>query len=205
MGKKKKKKKLSRSPRATTKVTRDFRPRPGARLNRTQARKYGKRIYELADMGVEITPQSLLDDAKRKSSPLHDYVEWNDKAAAHMWRIEQMKYLSRSIEVIEVDDDEQEVIAPILISIPTGPETRQYIPTHEVMADPDFRQQAVLQAAHELRAAADKYEYMKELASLCRNIQGRVKTVIEAINKSRAKGPTSKRKKKVRIYRHTAG
>lgn len=202
--KKKKAKKVSKNI-GTTTVSRDFRPRPGARLSKAQARKYGKRIYELADQGIKITAQNLLKDAAKKSSPLHDYVEWDDVQAANNWRLEQMKYLSRSIEVVEIDDNEQEIIAPILINIPTGPKEREYIPTHEVMANPTHRQLAVLQAAQDLKSAAEKYEYMKELSSLCKNIKGRVKSIIDAINKSRAKGPKSKRKKKARLYRHSAG
>jgi hypothetical protein len=58
------------------------------------------RIKQLEDREGRITPDVVLKDAEKSSSPLHDYFEWNDTKAAHAYRVDQARMLIRSVEVI---------------------------------------------------------------------------------------------------------
>ncbi|KKN61992.1 hypothetical protein LCGC14_0516700 [marine sediment metagenome] len=180
---------------------RDFKPGPGARLNKVEAKTYGAALYDLASSGVDCTPENIVSAASQGSSPLNPYFDWVNKVAADKWRIEQAKYLCRSIIVIDTDARGQMIESPIMISIQTGDRQtdRRYFPTFEVMSDPDMRQQALINAANDLRHIADKYQYMKVLAKLCNTIRGKCDSILSGINKERKH---QKRPRKIYLSRH---
>ena len=41
--------------------------------------------------GGRVTPEEVIDAARRTDSPLHDYFDWDDTSAAHKYRIEQAR------------------------------------------------------------------------------------------------------------------
>jgi hypothetical protein len=59
-----------------------------------------KRIQELAEKhGGSLTPEIVLNDAKRAKSPLHPFFIWDDSEAAQKYRLYQASYLIRKIKV----------------------------------------------------------------------------------------------------------
>ena len=80
---------------------------------KVRAEVVGREIEKLIkeNEGVVI-PETVVRKAKPKRSPLHKCFEWDDKKAAHLYRIEQAKGLLRSVTVViqESDDEEGETI-----------------------------------------------------------------------------------------------
>ena len=67
-----------------------YKPVRGSSLTLEQAQSYGEHIETLIEENNgSIVAAQVVDDAKAKSSPLHDFFEWNDKQAAIKWRLEQ--------------------------------------------------------------------------------------------------------------------
>lgn len=67
-----------------------------------------KRINELASKNDgRVTPDMVVADAKRVTSPLHSLFDWDDSEAAHKWRIEQARTIIRSVKVTVTVDRKQ--------------------------------------------------------------------------------------------------
>lgn len=46
-------------------------------------------LQKIVDAGAALTPKGVLESARKKSSPLHKYFEWEDSKAAEKYRLEQ--------------------------------------------------------------------------------------------------------------------
>lgn len=81
--------------------------------------------------------EALLKKAKAKASPLHPFAEWDNDKAAHSYRIGQMSRLVRSVEVVHVDREKQEVarVRAFPVIERKGEKTGTYHPINVVMAD----------------------------------------------------------------------
>lgn len=55
--------------------------------------KVDQALQALYEKHGVLTPEIVLNDARRKSSPLHYEFDWDDSTAAHRWRIEQARKL----------------------------------------------------------------------------------------------------------------
>jgi len=102
--------------------------------------------------------------ASDEGSPLHAAFEWDDRIAAGAYRIEQAKYLIRSIEVVmETPGDAKPVRAFVSV---VRDEDRSYTSVSHALADPDLRQQVLLNALRELEAWRHRYAELVELANV---------------------------------------
>lgn len=108
--------------------------------------------------------EMVVEAARKKTSPLHPAFEWNDAAAADAYRVEQAKYLIRSIEVIvEADANSRPVRAFVSV---VRDEDRSYTSVSHALADPELRRQVLLSALKELEAWRVRYAELVELANV---------------------------------------
>ena len=71
-------------------------------------------VHKLLAQHDGITPELLLNTARRKSSPLHNLFDWDDSVAAEKWRTHQARKLARAIHVIPEEVERPEP-RPILV------------------------------------------------------------------------------------------
>jgi hypothetical protein len=103
------------------------------------------------------TRADLLEEATPETSPFHGYFEWNDRKAAHQYRLGQSSQLLCSLHV--------EVITPVgqFITMrafaPVAPPGRDtgFLAIDRIMSDPVLRDQHVRDALGELRSFATKF------------------------------------------------
>jgi len=89
-------------------MNKDYKPRKGSRLTKEQAELYGNHIDVLMEgRGGEITPQEILEDATKISSPLHDHFECSDTEAADKYRLDQARYLMINIVTVTIVAEKQ--------------------------------------------------------------------------------------------------
>jgi len=151
-----------------------FRPVHGSRLSQSQADKYGGRIAKLQEKSSDkaITPEEVLEDAKKKSSPLHDFFDWDDMSAASAYRIDQARYLLRSIEIVIVQEDSSEVEVRAFHNVTIVPvkdkeEKKQvYVGVERAMKEEKLRKQVVDRALRELAVWEKKYKVYSELDAI---------------------------------------
>jgi len=142
----------------------------GAHIENKKAQAYGEELVKIAKENKNrLKPEMVLDESRKKGSVLHDYFEWDDSLAGEKYRIEQARYLIRSIKItIEHGDEKYEVRSFISLMIQNGdvkPE-RKYIPSEVVFKDKVFRKQAIKEAMSEFIAIQMKYRDIKELAEI---------------------------------------
>lgn len=119
-----------------------------------------RRIYE--NTGA-LTPQSVVDIARPKGSPLHSHFEWNDKVAGEKYRLSQAGELIRSVRLERGDGREKfgslrefhSIRAPGVDD--EGP-TNAYKPLDEIMRNPIETELLRRQMETDWRALKARYE-----------------------------------------------
>ncbi|MAG77182.1 MAG: hypothetical protein CL811_10540 [Colwelliaceae bacterium] len=119
-------------------MAKKYNPRKGCHLSKEQAQRYGSRIAELMKTG-KVTASDVLTDAKRRSSPLNGFFEWDDSVAGEKYRSKQATYLLTNIvEVVEVEG----VRTPVRSFFSVNQEPRKegvYVTVKEATTKPKYR------------------------------------------------------------------
>ena len=71
----------------------------GSRVS-LDAQATGAHLYKLLKSEHQLTAAIVLRDAKKARSPLHDHFEWDDGEAAQQYRLNQARYVLRSVVVL---------------------------------------------------------------------------------------------------------
>ena len=116
--------------------------------------------------GGEVLPKELVDQARDPKNPCHCNFTWSDSKAAEERRLDQARYLLRSVVVVHV---KHEVVTtrPTVVCVRYGGQTTEpYQDFISVMKDPQQRALYLNVAKQELQAFAKKYEQLTELAKV---------------------------------------
>jgi hypothetical protein len=104
-----------------------------------------------------LTPDNVVDAAEDEASPLHQCFEWDNDAAAHMFRVEQARHLIRSVRV-DVTTSHHTVRVPAFVHDPECERGEQgYVSIRQLSSDEDKSREVVIaefsRAASALRRA----------------------------------------------------
>lgn len=103
-------------------------------------------LRQLADAnGGLLTPEIVVDAARQEDSPLHTAFEWDNKEAAHQYRIEQARRLIRSVKVVVTVEDRAVKIPMFVRDSTREPHVPGYVRTQEAALEED-RARAILLA-----------------------------------------------------------
>lgn len=106
----------------------------------------------------------VLKEARKASSPLHSAFEWDDKKAAHHYRLSQAGELIRAVVVI---DDSKPESAPVRAFVNVGEnEERGYTSVVAAMSDTVMRAQVIARAWKELEDWRKRYEELLEFSQV---------------------------------------
>lgn len=125
----------------------------GEELERIRVRNNGR-----------LTQEDVLDEAKNAASPLHPAFEWNDKKAAHQYRLTQAGYLIRMITVAPAEP-EAATTKPVRAFVNVERESdRSYTSVAHALSDQELRAQVLARAMKELHDWRQRYQDLVELA-----------------------------------------
>lgn len=145
----------------------------GSHLSDDQAQIVGEELETIKETEGQLTPAIVVKRAEKEESKLHGFFTWDDKAAADEYRLNEARYLLRSVEVyyeVEPGGDEKPVRA--FYHVEDDEEGAIYVDIDDVVSNDDYRQQIIDKALREMRSWAAKYRQYKELSP-----------VVEAIDK----------------------
>jgi hypothetical protein len=113
----------------------------------------------------ELTPLDVVNDARHNNSPLHQFFEWNDGAAAERYRLSQARGLIRSVVAIyrEPKQPQRKVRAFVHINEPGAPHYRS---VGHAMSQKKTRDLVLQQAWREFQSWRRRYKELDEFASL---------------------------------------
>ena len=132
-----------------------------------------QRIY---DRRGELTPQLVVTAARRPTSPLHGYLQWDDSEAAKRWRLYQASELIRSVKVTYREDDDGPHDLRAWINVrPEDGRGGQYRPVMDVAQDEFARTLVLTQMEREWKTMRERYNTFEEFIEMVKaDIIGRV-------------------------------
>jgi hypothetical protein len=115
-----------------------------------------------------LTAETLLDEAKKKSSPLHEFFDWDDSSAGEKWRLQQARVLINEVKII-VDSKEMYAFENVRVVVSEAKQdikeesTREYKPIVEILSKEEYRNQVIQQALENISYWKEKYSEYSEL------------------------------------------
>ncbi len=153
-----------------TKKQREFTTRYAAVFGTTikdkDARVIGRRLEQLHKKHKDLTPETVLEDARRPQSVLHKYFEWDDTVAAEKWRREQARQLVKAVRVIIESDGEEPREMRAFVRVVGEEKKAVYLPAIEAMSDANYRRQVLDQLRKELGDIQTRYGRVLDVAQL---------------------------------------
>lgn len=157
-------------------------PATGSRLSLAEAERYGTALTTLAEEhGGQLSPEAIVAAAAKPRTTatkvLHEWFEWEAERAASQWRVEQAKYLLRSIQFVAIVDGKEQspVHAFYNVSPPELAEeerTTAYVSVDTLLNDDVLRAQYVERLRREaLQWLARAAMYEKEFPDICEAIR----------------------------------
>lgn len=124
-----------------------------------------KELDDLADSNEGIlTAEAVVDYARNRETALHAAFVWDNKEAAHLYRLDQARQLIRFYIVHEQPDDR-----PIraYISVPSDRTTSGgYRKTLEVLQNDSWVAELVNEVAAKVKQMKDSYAHLRQLDDL---------------------------------------
>jgi len=121
----------------------------------------------------ENVTKEVLELARPRSSPIHEFFTWDDTAAAEQYRLKQAQTLISCL-VVEIENIEyRKYVTPCLIE-ETG--SKAYVEINKARATPEIWEQILDRAMNDAILFRERYNHLKEL--------GPIITAISKVEKS---------------------
>jgi len=151
----------------------------GSRVSGVKAQAVGEELQKLRDRDGRIETLVVLNEAKKKRSPLHNAFEWDDSVAAHQHRLYQARHLIRSMEIIIEDRPEP---AFVHIKVNHG---GYYQSTEVAVQNVDEWELVRTQAIRHLQSASVSLDVLDQVAVRINHAnRGTVKSVRSAVDRA---------------------
>lgn len=139
----------------------------GSQLAHLDPQPIGEHLARLQAL-KPLRPEQIVEDAKKRKSPLHDCFEWDDERAAFRHRIEQARHLiGRLVEVTITKGVETDTKAFYNVRIVTDKTATQgYVTADVAMSDAALRRQLLNRALGEAKSWRERYDELKELSTI---------------------------------------
>lgn len=125
------------------------------------------RLVALRKRKGSLAPSDVVDDARAKTSPLHECFEWNNSTAAEQWRLLQARNLIGALVMVPDDGDENTEPVRCFVSVNRNSEDSDesdYTPLNvlmrEMASDPETRQQMLLRAIRAAQTLKRQYGHL---------------------------------------------
>ena len=146
--------------------------REGSHL-RGDPEKVAKHLERIANKhGGDLRPDAVVENARRKASPIHDYFEWDDAVAAEAHREEQARHLIRSI--VKITDTGDPVRAYHHVTYITGTEDdtgRGYVTLERAASEEQLRVQIIRRLYAQARGFAREARAFEEFAGVVKALE----------------------------------
>lgn len=113
-----------------------------------------------------IRPVDVVDAARDKSSPMHDWFQWDDGEAAHQYRLQQARELLRVYVNVTPADNVTPVRAFVSLTSDRTKDGGGYRTMPDVLSDAELSARMLADAFVQFRNMRKKYEHLKQLAKV---------------------------------------
>ena len=139
-----------------------YKAAPGAGYTDAQAETIGRRLEQLGQSSYrDISPGKIIADARKKSSPLNQFFEWDDSEAAARYRLWQARNIVNHLQIV-IKTGSREIETKAYHSVVVGQqegEVRVYRPTMSMKGptEGEIRRQVLDSARRELASWRKRY------------------------------------------------
>lgn len=152
--------------------------------DKANPQKIGEALTKISAVnGGHLVPAAVVDAARDTKSVLHRHFEWNDKAAAEKFRLDQARSLIRCIHVENEDTEIGATRAFLSIRDKSGVSYRTIA---DVLNSADLQQRLLAQAEKDLLAFEARYQNLEDICSLIRAARERLAVRRQAGQDNRA-------------------
>lgn len=149
----------------------------------------GERLDTIAARnGGRLQPRAVIEDARKRSSPLHVHFEWSDKAAADEYRVQQARELIRSVRIVAPDDGPPHHAYHSILA----DEGRAYRALGEILTSRSLQISLMKQADRELDLFCKRY---RELAEVCKAVVRARDVLVSDLATVETEAPPPRRKR----------
>ncbi len=139
-------------------------------------------VKELEDRQGRLFPSEVLNAARDENSPLHDFFEWDDSAAAEAYRLDQARELIRRIKIEVVFDECKLKVVKYMHDVDLSETQQGYIQTLKIRKkNTGATLASELNSAVGLLVRAQKFAETRE-ADLPSRVATQIKEVINLVN-----------------------
>ncbi len=135
---------------------------PNAPFTEADTQAIGETLTRLAAKG-QSSSVHILAEARKASSPLHPYIEWDDAKAAEAHREHQATRIANkvAVRVVTAEGEERVLRAfhAVTVSVAGAPSRfKHYVPLEVVRESADYSGQVVEEAWRQLRSWRDRWD-----------------------------------------------
>jgi len=143
-------------------------------LGKETSDRIGRELSKLERTNGTLTPDAVVEAARKNTSPLHAHFTWDNSEAAHKYRLVQAAWLIRTVKVkVVVGKTTENTRAFVRVSTEEQP-TGHYVNLSAALNNPSWREQMLTQALAELECLRRKYSVLHELRKVFHAIDGAV-------------------------------
>lgn len=121
-------------------------------------------VEEILDIEKEdgLSAENIVERAKDKSNPLHNFFEWDNTEAAYQYRLQQGRVLINQVRVV-VEDKTLYGFENVRVIVANGDTERFYKPIIEILNNEEQRKELIKRALQTQKYWAEQYEKYTEL------------------------------------------
>lgn len=123
----------------------------------------GEVCSELSEKG-ELTAENLVEVSRPEDAPLHNAFEWDDAEAAEKWREQQARVIISHIVI------KSEEVKPVRAFFNITSLGNNYEKFEVLISQEDKKAELLAQAKRELQTFRRKYDTLKELSGIFKEI-----------------------------------
>lgn len=125
------------------------------------ASEVGKEFEKIENRYGMVTAEKVVAIAEDENNVLHDYFEWDNYKAGHLWRKQQARTLIACVEVTYINEDKTD---PVTVRAFVNTKKNEgYQRIEKVVTDIDSYQRLLDKAYDDLRVVRDKYADLQEI------------------------------------------
>jgi hypothetical protein len=109
-----------------------------------------------------LNAENIVERARNRNNPLHNFFEWDNTEAAHQYRLHQGRVLINQVKIV-VQNQTLFGFENVRVEVANGDTERFYKPVMEILNNEEQRKELIKRALQTQKYWAEQYEKFSEL------------------------------------------
>ena len=146
-------------------------PTTGSHVSREKIEVYDRELQRIAAAKGRLVSEDVLESARSRKSPIHDWFEWDDTIAAEAYRLRQAGDLIRAVSIVMTrPSGEEETVRKYTITR-TSSTGGAYVETKEVLKDGVLLNELLQDTVKTIRLHISRFNLYTEFGGVLRELE----------------------------------